>query len=564
MRLSVCYILVSCQINSSKKDVSIEPKVIPLFGSEPFRLIDQFSTAHTLAKYKNKRSIFLTYITGECFHLNEKNILLNLPKRENSESLLISNNVYEKYEQYEHLFTPVLFDDFQFVTKAYDLTKVGSFVEISTENSSIISRGQIKFPGNELNECQKKINYETPSFSKAKEAFAKQCIRCHMQNINIDYFTSMSSIQKWSAMMSKTMETFRMPPGGVDAKLKYKTKGLLSREELVPLYKWLASGAPNDKEDEKNLQEIRSTLEDKNLSNKFKNRKPDLVLKMKKKDIVPAQGNDYLEYSLLGGPFLEDTFFEAAQFEHNREAIHHSFIYINKNKKLVNSKAMVQSFYEEGQNIEAFLNNEKSIGKVIGSNLIFSNGGQGGSKISYFGKHTGIFVPKGYYLTIENHYHPNGYPQANQSVISFYKYQEKEPLVEIKRITISITKFSLQPNQSNLVIHSIYPIKKSIKLFSILPHLHMRGKEIKIFVKNKKNKMEMLLSVPFYLYKHQTSLAFENPVQIEKGSEIHFYVSYDNSISNIGNPDSSKLILRGLNIFDDEMHSLILAYTEQE
>ncbi len=83
-----------------------------------------------------------------------------------------------------------------------------------------------------------------------------------MQYDNLDYFTSMENIQKWSTMSSKTMEVLRMPPGGIDPNLN-PLHGVRRFHEYETVYQWFKLKPKFNKEDEDALIEVRNKIEKK-------------------------------------------------------------------------------------------------------------------------------------------------------------------------------------------------------------------------------------------------------------------------------------------------------------
>ena len=184
-----------------------------------------------------------------------------------------------------------------------------------------------------------------------------------MQKDGLDYFGDAKNIQKWSKMMMKTMETYRMPPGGFDTTLKYKLKGLLDRQDLRPIYDWLAAGANLTKKDEQDLLKLRQDTIENSEIHKFKNRKPDLVLRSKRVDRIPAQGENFEVYYGIGQPTTEDAYYEAALYSYNEKVLHHSMLYkadwqtLNK----LGSTRMFQAEKSKEDKIDAFINGKKGI-----------------------------------------------------------------------------------------------------------------------------------------------------------------------------------------------------------
>ena len=531
-----------------------------LTGSEPFRLIDQSSVAHAFVNYKNKKSLFLTYVNQKCLSSDTESFLSQLPQKKDASSLLITDDSSADRSAYQHFPTPVLFDDFGFVIRAYDFKAVGDFVEVSPLNGEILSTGNIRLTKN----CLRKKEKAPPDFQNIKLAFAQQCLRCHMQKDGLDYFGDAKNIQKWSKMMMKTMETYRMPPGGFDTTLKYKLKGLLDRQDLRPIYDWLAAGANLTKKDEQDLLKLRQDTIENSEIHKFKNRKPDLVLRSKRVDRIPAQGENFEVYYGIGQPTTEDAYYEAALYSYNEKVLHHSMLYkadwqtLNK----LGSTRMFQAEKSKEDKIDAFINGKKVEGLSGKLDLVFGYSNNKNGNYVILSHEAAQFVPKGTKFILNNHYFPWGEEERNSSKVSLFKYTGKNPPVVLKQKMFMVRNFVIQPGESDFHIHTIYPIAEDMNLYSVRTHLHMRGRDIKVYVKRITGEKELILSVPFYLYKHNMPIDFLNPILIEKGAELHFHVRYDNSNLNPANPDPTQKLNEGLNVLNNEMYLLVLKYSD--
>lgn len=532
----------------------------PLTGGEPFRLIDQASIAHAFVNYKNKKSLFFTYVNHNCINSGTEKFLSELPQKPESSSLLITDDSSANRDMYQHFTTPVLFDDLGFVIRAYNFKAVGDFVEVSPLNGEILSTGSIA----SKNKCLRKKEKIPPDFQDVKIAFAEQCLRCHMQKEGLDYFANAKNIQKWSKMMMKTMETYRMPPGGFDTTLKYKLKGMLDRQELRPIYDWLAAGAHLTKKDEQSLLQLRQDMIENSEIFKFRNRKPDLVLKSKRVDRIPAQGENFEVYFGIGKPTTEDAYYEAALYSYNEKVLHHSMLYkadwetLNK----LGSTRMFQAEKSKEDKIDAFINGKKVEGLSGKLDLVFGYSNNKNGKYVVLSHNSAQFVPKGTKFILNNHYFPWGDEEKNSSKILLFKYTGKTPPVVLKQKMFMVRNFVIQPGESDFHVHTVYPIVKDMNLHSVRVHLHMRGRDIKVYIKRLTGEKELILSVPFYLYKHNMPIDFLNPIAVEKGAELHFHVKYDNSDLNPANPDPTQKLNEGLNLLNNEMYLLILKYSD--
>ena len=75
------------------------------------------------------------------------------------------------------------------------------------------------------------------------------------------------------------------------------------------------------------------------------------------------------------------------------------------------------------------------------------------------------------------------------------------------------------------------------QLVSLMPHMHLRGKDFLYKVVYPDGQTEMLLNVPRYDFAWQLVYALETPIALPKGSRIECTAHFDNSPNNKFNPD---------------------------
>ena len=76
-------------------------------------------------------------------------------------------------------------------------------------------------------------------------------------------------------------------------------------------------------------------------------------------------------------------------------------------------------------------------------------------------------------------------------------------------------------------------------LYSLMPHMHFRGKRMKFFAEYPDGSEELLLSVPDYDFNWQLVHELEKPIRVPAGTKIRAIGAFDNSAQNKANPDPS-------------------------
>lgn len=103
----------------------------------------------------------------------------------------------------------------------------------------------------------------------------------------------------------------------------------------------------------------------------------------------------------------------------------------------------------------------------------------------------------------------------------------------------------IPPRVENWEISGRMMVKDDITVYSMSPHMHFRGKDMKYVVKYPDGREEVLLNVPKYNYEWQLNYEFATPPRIPAGSTITVLAHYDNSRNNPKNPAPDEAVIWG-------------------
>ena len=114
-------------------------------------------------------------------------------------------------------------------------------------------------------------------------------------------------------------------------------------------------------------------------------------------------------------------------------------------------------------------------------------------------------------------------------------------------------KFSIPPGAAGHEVLSSTTLEKDVELLSLMPHMHVRGRDFKFTARYPDGHSEVLLNVPNYdfLWQHRYRLA--EPKKVPAGTRIDCVAHYDNSVENPGNPDPTKTVTWGDQTWEEMM-----------
>ena len=87
------------------------------------------------------------------------------------------------------------------------------------------------------------------------------------------------------------------------------------------------------------------------------------------------------------------------------------------------------------------------------------------------------------------------------------------------------------------LFQATYTLPEDLKLVSLNPHMHVRGKSFQFRATYPTGESEILLSVPHYSFFWQMYYYLTDQKVLPKGTRIDCLAIYDNSAGNPNNPD---------------------------
>jgi Copper type II ascorbate-dependent monooxygenase, C-terminal domain len=103
----------------------------------------------------------------------------------------------------------------------------------------------------------------------------------------------------------------------------------------------------------------------------------------------------------------------------------------------------------------------------------------------------------------------------------------------------------------NFRLTQIFPIRQDMELFSIQPHMHVRGRSIRYTAVFPDGHEEELLNVPHYDFNWQIVYQYAKRVTLPAGTTIRVDATWDNSTKNRYNPSPEKEVLWGEQSWDE-------------
>lgn len=351
----------------------------------------------------------------------------------------------------------------------------------------------------------------------------KHCVECHRTNGIAPWaMTDYTTVVGWSSMIKEVLLSQRMPPAKHDPYIGAFSNTLhLPDSTKRKLLRWIDSGL------------ARGTGTDslallKPIPNTWKLGAPDTVYTLEP-EIIPATGLIPYRYQTISLNNDQDRWLKGFEIKPgNKKVVHHV---------LVTNTAKNKQSEVTSRKMQKWTDNAIAVSTSDG-------------RASYFPDSTGVFIPKHTEITIQIHYTTTGKEETDTTAIGLY-FHDTPPKKELHALATSLTEFVIPPFSADVKLQASDSLERDIRLYYVTPHMHYRGKSIKVGVEYPNGSKETLISVPDFNFNWQWVYRFETPIDIPRGSKIVVDGVYDNTFQNAFNPDPEKEVRYGIQSTDE-------------
>jgi hypothetical protein len=379
-----------------------------------------------------------------------------------------------------------------------------------------------------------KIAPATPTFAKdVAPILNANCVICHRTgDIAPMALLSYEQVRPWSAAIKQAVLLRSMPPWFADPHYeKFRNDRRLSEKQIATIVAWVNAGSP--KGDPKDMPPPPKFTEGWTYS-----RPPDLVVEMPLLARIPATGQMDMQNYYVKVPFTEEQYVEAIELRPgNRAVVHHSIVNI--------------ASLPEGLPAEELISGKK-LGRTLWK-LIGQAPGKGAER-----HHEGVAkrIAPGTYFEFNMHFTPTGKEETDRTLLGLWfakgpvhhevltRAVSEELYLAGKRVSRGQLP-RIPAGDANWGIVGKMNVRDKITIYSLSPHMHFRGKDMKYTVTYPDGSEKVLLYVPNYNYNWQLNYELEEPVRVPAGSVITVLAHYDNSRNNPRNPDPTADVIWG-------------------
>ena len=344
------------------------------------------------------------------------------------------------------------------------------------------------------------------------------CQECHRAGENGPFeLMTYADVKANRTMIKRQVKNKLMPPWFANPEHgEFSNDRSLSDEDREALIGWIDNGCPEGDAKDAPLP--------KKFTEGWKIGEPESVLQIEQPITVPAKGKVEYQYVKLKTSFDEDKWVQAMEIRPTApQVVHHVLIFL----KYPRNHPRASEQPDDRGGLAGYF-----MGMVPGQGeIVFPDG-------------MGKFLPKGAEMTFQIHYTPNGEEVQDQPRLGMIFCKEK-PKKEVTTTGVSNVFFEIPAGADNYEVKAIHVAQQDMRVLSLMPHMHVRGKAYKYVAKLPDGEEITLLDIPRYDFNWQLVYVLREPIDLPKGSKIYATGWYDNSDKNPANPDPTKKVRFG-------------------
>ncbi len=354
------------------------------------------------------------------------------------------------------------------------------------------------------------------------------CVVCHRPGEAVPMsLTTYEQARPWAKSIRNMVDTRQMPPWHADPTIgEWANDRRLSERDLTTIVRWIDQGTPaGDPEDGPKALTF---------TKGWKIGEPDEIF-MASTQILPAELEDEYRYVLVPTGFDKDRWISAAEVRPgNINVVHHVIVFTAGPGK-----------------------GRSGLGGSLG-------GFAPGAPPLVMDKGRGMKIEAGAVLILQIHYHKEpGKVETDQTMVGI-KFARDTVKKEVRFGTVGTEKFVIPPRTADYPVSATFVLEEDIHLEQLIPHMHLRGTDMKVWAKFPDGRMADLLFVPNYDFNWQTFYKAAKPIALPKGTELHAYAHFDNSSANPFNPNPNTEVRWGEPTTAEMMYSFFMYTVDNE
>lgn len=348
----------------------------------------------------------------------------------------------------------------------------------------------------------------------------QHCTVCHRPgNIGPFPLTNYQEVQSRARQLVRVTQEGLMPPWKPQpGHGEFAFDRRLDAAQLQRLQDWLAAGKPQGPAAD--LPPLPQFPEGWQLG------KPDLILKLPRPYRIPAEGPDLYVHFPFELKLDQDIHIRGVEVRpSNLRVAHHGVGILDGSgtARKLDAASPEPGYIRFGG--PGFL--------AAG----FTPGYVPGQTPRLFDEGAAITIKKGTDLVLQMHYHPTGKEEGDQVEVGLY-LTPKAPTRHMLGILMGTEKVDIPAGETHYIQRDTFKLPVNLKLMNIWGHMHMIGRELKVWAELPEGHSERLLWINDWDFAWQETYQYRKPILLPAGTVVHAEFRWDNSSQHPRNPHS--------------------------
>jgi hypothetical protein len=396
----------------------------------------------------------------------------------------------------------------------------------------------------------------------------QSCQTCHRPGqIAPMSFLSYDTTRPWARAMKNAVLSKKMPPWFADSAFGHFTNDRsLKADDIETIVKWADAGAPaGDPNDAP--PPIDWATDGWQI-------KPDLIVEGPAYE-VPAKGTVEWTWIVVPGGFKEDTWVTSVEVKPSQLAVTHHvcLVYFPHDPKVPYFTPFARTVPRDEEGTEIARGTPGQAQYPDGSTTFLARGNgieecyePGRMPADFRPYGAAKLIPAGTDIAFQVHYTPTGKEVVDRPFVGFTVTTEPpEKLWLSYAISGAGPTFAIPPQEPNYKSPPAdAEFTSDVWLVQMMPHMHLRGKDMTYHLIYPDGRDEIVLNVPKYDFNWQIVYNPMKPIFVPKGTRLFVEAHFNNSSSNKFNPDPNRTVYRGRMTWEEMMSPFVSVITDRK
>jgi len=376
------------------------------------------------------------------------------------------------------------------------------------------------------------------------------CSKCHRPGQVAPFsLLNYNDAQQHGQMIATQTQIRYMPPWKPEPGwVAYRGERRLTTDQIALIQQWVQNGMPQG--------DPAKAPPPPTFSDTWQLGTPDLILELPAAFSVPADGPDIYRNFVLPTNLTEDKWIKAIELRPSaRVVVHHSLFFSDTTggARALDGKDGQPGFPGFGTIF------------TVGNPLAALNGGLGGwvpgTTPAFLPDGIALPLPKGSDFLMQTHFHPNGQPQTEKTVVGLYFGPAPTRImtqVQVPAFFGIRANINIPAGVPDYKVRSSFTLPVDVDAVGVAAHAHYLGKEAKLTATLPTGEVKILLWIRRWEFNWQDQYLFQDLLPLPKGTRLDGELVYDNSAGNYLNPNNPPKRVQWGENSTDEMGSLLL------